>query len=283
MQLYFPDQIPGTIQGRVCRHSRVVAVVGVLLLFVFFVAVPTFLIWQLEPAIWISGPALLFIGLILKWLAGMAIKAFRSTNWLMRIAPDGLWINLRSYLNRDFEPAATAVFVPYQEISSIGSHTVKRSERTDDGTTVWTDRYLDIRLAEPVPEEVAAEISEERRRYKDHSHLGGFVTSKSRNHHVTVSVPRDDVLRVAWRTRFDFVTPSLKRVLRELSGKCKVVDATVKDVADVEQLTGEEIDRLILDCVETGDRFGAMKLLREKRGYSTTEAKLFVDDLTVKI
>ena len=28
MQLYFPDQIPGTIQGRVCRQSRLMAVVA---------------------------------------------------------------------------------------------------------------------------------------------------------------------------------------------------------------------------------------------------------------
>ena len=57
----------------------------------------------------------------------------------------------------------------------------------------------------------------------------------------------------------------------------------MKNVANVQLLTGEEVDRLIIECVETGDRFGAINLLRDKRGYSTTDAKKFVDELTVKI
>ena len=283
MQLYFPDQIPGTIQGRVCRHSRLMAVVGVALMFLFLAAMPTFLIWKIKPSIWISGPALLFAGLILKWLAGVAIKACRSTNWLMRIAPNGLWINLRSYLNRDFAPATTVLFVPYSDIASVRQYTVKRTERNHGGVTAWTDRYLEVRLNDPAPDEVAAEISEERRRHKPGKHLGGLVTSRSRNHHVPISMPEDDVLRLAWLTRFDFIIPSLKKVLRELAGRCTIEDHAVNNVANVQQLTGEEVDRLILECVETGDRFGAMNLLRDKRGYSTTDAKKFVDELTVKI
>lgn len=283
MKLYFPDQVPGAIQGRVCRHSRLMAVVGVTLMFLFLTALPTFLIWKIKPTLWVSGPALLFAGMILKWLAGIAIKACRSTNWLMQIAPDGLWINLRSYLNRNFAPAATVLFVPYSEIAAVRKYTVKRAERSQDGTTAWTDRYLEIRLTEPATPEVVAEISEERRRYKPNEHLGGLVTSRSRNHHVPVSMPSENVLRLAWLTRFDFIVPTLKKVLRELAGKCTIEAATVKDVANVKQLTGEEVDGLILECVETGDRFGAMKLLADKRGYSTTEAKKFIDELTVKI
>lgn len=283
MQLYFPDQVPGTLQGRVCRHSRLMAVVGVTLMFLFLAALPTFLIWKIKPTLWISGPALVMAGLILKWLAGIAIKACRSTNWLMQIAPDGLWINLRSYLNRNFAPAATVLFVPYGEIAAVRPYTVRRSERSHEGTTAWTDRYLEVRLADSAPPEVVAEISEERRRYKPNEHFGGLVTSRSRNHHVPVSMPSDKVLRLAWLTRFDFIVPTLKKVLRELAVKCTIEDAKVKDVADVQQLAGEEVDRLILECVETGDRFGAMKLLRDKRGYSTTDAKNFIDELTVKI
>ena len=55
-------------------------------------------------------------------------------------------------------------------------------------------------------------------------------------------------------------------MLRELAGRCTVEDAAVNNVANVQRLTGEEVDRLILECVETGDRFGAMNLLRDKRG-----------------
>jgi hypothetical protein len=259
------------------------ATVAVIAMLGFLVVLPTFVVWKLHPAIWISGPVLLFVGVMLKCFVGITIKAFRSTNWLMRIASDGLWINLRSYLNREFAPAPVVLFLPYAEIASVGESTVKRSERDHDGTTVWTDRYLDVRLVEPAPAELAAEISEERRRFVPGKHLAGLVTSRRRNSHVPVSLPDEQTLRLAWRSRFDFITPSLKSVLRELAGHCTIDEAATKDLSDDNLLTGEEVDRLILQSVETGDRFGAMKLLQTKRGYSLTEAKKFVDELTVQL
>ena len=209
MQLYFPDQIPGTIQGRVCRHSRLMAVVGVALMFLFLAAMPTFLIWKLKPSLWISGPALLFAGLILKWLAGIAIKACRATNWLMRIAPDGLWINLRSYLNRDFDSAATVLFVPYGDIASVRQYTVKRSERNQGGID-RLDRSLfggpagrpgagrgcrgNFRRATPLQAKQAPGRL---------GHVAQLATTMCPSR-----CREDDVLRLAWLTRFDFITPS---------------------------------------------------------------------------
>ncbi len=206
-----------------------------------------------------------------------------ATNWLMRIAPDGLWINLRSYQNCDFEPAATVLFVPYQEIATVGQHTVKRSEHDGEGVTAWTDRYLDVRLVRPAPDEVSAEISAERRRRVSSVHIGGFVTSSSRNDHVPVWLPEEDVLRLAWRTRTDFIGPSLKKTLSALAANCKIVDPSVDAVADVNKLTSDDVDRMIIECVETGDTFGAVELLREKRGFSLVNAKKFIDELTVRL
>ena len=160
---------------------------------------------------------------------------------------------------------------------------MKRSERNHDGTTVWTDRYLDVRLVESAPAELAAEISEERRRFVPGKHLRGLVTSRRRNGHVPVSLPNEQTLRLAWRSRFDFITPSLKTVLRDLAGHCAVDEASTKDLSDEKLVTGDEVDRLIIQSVETGDRLGAMKLLQSKRGYSLTDAKEFVDELTIKL
>ena len=226
---------------------------------------------------------LLFDGLILTWLGGIAIKSLRNTNWLLQIAPDGLWINLRSYLNRDFAPAATVLFVSYAEIASVSQQAVKRSECTGDRTVVWTDRYLDVQLVDPAVAEVAAEIAEERRRTLPGTHFGGLVTSNSRSNHVPVAMPSEQVLRLAWRGRYDFVVPSLKKTLRELTAHCTITDSTLQDVTDVNTLSDQELDRLILDSVETGDTLGAVKLLREKRDYSLKDAKEFVDELTVRL
>ncbi|MEX2091496.1 MAG: hypothetical protein WD971_02405 [Pirellulales bacterium] len=283
MQLHTPDQVPSMLQGRVCRQSRFVWVCGALAMLALLAALPAFLVWQARPSMWISFPVLSFASLMAMWLSGVVVKAFRSTNWLLRISPDGLWINLRSYLNSDFAPAATVLHVPYQEIESVGEYKVKRSECTSDGTTAWTDHYLDIRLVDPAPTELAAEIAEERSRVVPGSHLGGLVTSRSRNNHVPVSMPTDRVLRLAWRGRYDFIVPSLAKTLRELAAECTVEEPSIKDVADVKSLTSDDVDRLIIESVETGDTMGAVKLLREHRGFSLTDAKKFVDELTVRL
>ena len=138
-------------------------------------------------------------------------------------------------------------------------------ERRPGPTAIWICGSRD-----PAPEEVAAEIAEERRRKVTRVYLGGFVKSTGRNDHVPVTLPTDNVLRLAWRGRRDFVVPSLKKTLRELAVNCPIVDATVKNIADLDALSDAEIDRLILDRVENGDTFGAVKLLREKRGYTLT-------------
>lgn len=283
MQLYTPDQIPATIQGRVYRQSRFVALAGITVLIAFLAGVPTFFLLTMRPSLWISFPAMSAISLIALWLVGVALKAFRATNWLLRIAPDGLWINLRSYRNDNFAPAATALLVPYAEIVSVGESAIRRSEQSGGKTTVWTDRYLEVRLAAAVPAEVAQQISEERRRTAPKKYLGGLVTSESRYLHVPVSLRSDNVLRLAWRGRCDFIVPSLKNALAALSAECQVEDAPAKDLANTKQLSDDEIDHLIIECVETGDTFGAIKLLRDKRGYSLKQAKDFVDELTVRL
>jgi hypothetical protein len=175
------------------------------------------------------------------------------------------------------------LFVPYQEIASVGQHAVKRSEHDRDETTIWTDRYLDVRLTRPAPDEVAAEIAEERRRTVSRVYLGGFVTSKGRNNHVPVTLPMENVLRLAWRGRFDFVVPSLKKTLRELAANCTIDEATVIGRVDLTTLNDAEVDQLILDRVENGDTLGAVKVLHEKRGYTLYDAKKFVDGLTVRL
>jgi len=283
MRLCTPAKVPGVIPGRVCRQSRLTSVVGVLVLLTLMAGIPVYFVLIARPSTWITIPALSFAGLLAIWLGRLAAKAFRRTNWLLRIAPDGLWVNLRSYQNSDFAPAATVLFVPYREIAIVKQHATKRSAHTSDGTTTWTDRYLDVRLVDSAPAEVAAEIAEERRRTVASVHFGGLVTSFGRSNHVPVTLPIDNVLRLAWRGRFDFVVPSLKKTLGELSANCTISEATLTDSTDVTSLSSDEVDRLILDRVEHGDTFGAVELLRDQRGYSLHEAKKFVDGLTVRL
>jgi hypothetical protein len=210
-------------------------------------------------------------------------NAFRSENWLLRIAPDGLSINLRSHHNRHFAPARTVLFVPYLEIAGVSSRTVRRVEKNNGRTVMWTDQFLDVRLHDAALPEVATEISEERRRRTTGSHFGGFITSSGRNNHVPVTLPADDVLRLTWRGRFDFVVPSLAKTLGELAAECTVDEPVVESPADLQTLSEAEVDRQILERVEHGDTLAAVQLLRDQRGVTLKQAKDFIDELTVRI
>jgi hypothetical protein len=283
MKLCTPDGMPGMIPGRICRQSRFVSVVGAAVMAAMMTGFPLFLLWQAELSRWTFGLALCLAGAVVMLLGRWAVRSLSSENWLLRIASDGLWINLRSYLNRDFATAETVLFVPYAEIASVGEHSVKRGERTNGRTTTWTDRYLDIRLAAPALAELKAEIAEERRRVAEGVHLGGLVTSRTRHNHVPVTIPADDLLRISWRGRQDFVVPSLKKVLPELSAQCNLNGAGSEEVTNFAKLSSEAVDRLILERVENGDTFGAVKLLRDERGYSLKESKEFVEELLVRL
>lgn len=283
MQLYTPDQMPGVIQGRICRQSRLVSVVGAVVMSLMLFGFPLFILAKLEPAAWVWIPIVGIVLLIVWCLMRMAAKALRADNWLMRIAPDGLWVNLRSYLNREFALAKTVVFLPYAAIEGVRQHTVRRADRHGSRTTTWTDQYLEIQLREPVPNDVAAEIAEERRRLVENSHLGGFVTSRGRHNHVPVTVSGEDSVRIQWRGRQDFVVPGLKRVLRELAAECTVCEPTHENLQNMEAMSSDELDRLILGRVEAGDTLGATKLLRDKRGYSLKDARDFVEALTARL
>jgi hypothetical protein len=236
-----------------------------------------------QPGPWVWVPVLAVVLLFAWCLLRLAAKAMTTENWRVRIAPDGVWINLRSYLNREFAPARTVCFVTYVEIESVCKHSIRRVESNGSRTTFWTDQYLEIQLREPVLPEMATEIAEERRRYAEGVHLGGLVTSRGRHLHVPVTVTGEDRLRIHWRGRQDFVVPGLKRVLRELAAECTVLKPTYEGTQNLNTMSAAEVDQAILDRVESGDVLGATKLLRDKRGYSLKEAKEFVDELTLRV
>jgi hypothetical protein len=54
-----------------------------------------------------------------------------------------------------------------------------------------------------------------------------------------------------------------------------------RDRGDWRKLTGVELDEQILSLVESGAKFDAMRLLVKRRGFSETEARQFVDELTL--
>jgi hypothetical protein len=280
MKLVTPDQVP-RMNGLVCRQSRSVTLFTWALLLVMVAGIPVGIVLLGRPAAWFSVPLLLFATFMAWKICRAVITVFNPANWLLQIMPDGLWINLRSYQNANFPPAPIVLFVPYSEIAGVSEHRVKRAERMSrsGNKSTWTDRYLDIRVREPAIPELDAAIDDERRRRITRELFNTGLKSHSRSNHVPVTLPNDSTIRVAWRGKCDYVVPSLSHVLDELIPYCWIDATAERDLSDLDALAPEEIDRLILESVESGDTIGAMKLLQDRRGYTLTDAKTFVDEL----
>jgi hypothetical protein len=279
MRLLSPDEMPQVVHGIVCRQSRLATLLGTTVLLAMLLGMPAFFLWHFRPPWWGLLIATIPAGFLVRWMVGHVLKSWRRTNWLVRVSPNGVWLNIRSYLNRGFPAACTIVHLPYVEIDTAREYACRRAEKSSDGTTVWTERYLELQLNDRVPDELRTELAEERRRQVTKSHLGGMVTSRSRSGHSPVTVVGENVIRVAWRSRFDWIVPSLKRTLRELRGRVRIGERAQADYSDLQNLPVEEIDKLTLQLVETGDKLGAVKLLTDRRGYSATEAHRFVEEL----
>lgn len=216
-------------------------------------------------------PGLLFGGLLLVVTLAMwhsALACFRKTNWVMKAADDGVYVQLRSYLNHHF-PAdkETVVFVPFDEVLSIGKMTVDhRSTDSRNESRQSKHHYLDIELRSEVQmQEVAQRVAEERAlKARD------FGESMKANH-VPAMVVRDSWLRVEWRSR-KMLDVFPEDVYLRKPMKMAFDDSDVTDPKRIE----DEVLRL----VEMGDTMTATTLLRRHEGMTLTEAKQFVDDLT---
>ena len=279
MRLITPEETPADVRGVVCRQSRLVSALATSLMLVLILGVPGFLVWQARPPWWAMLLAAAVAGLIVRWFVGIFVKCWRPSNWLLRIARDGLWINLRSYLNYELPPAKTVVFLPYDEIAYAREHAAKLAEKNRGRTMTWTDRFLELEIVGVSTDELCSELAAELRRQVTRTHLGGLATSRSRHGHAPVTVHDSHVIRIAWRGRYDWVSPSLRRTLGELRSRVRIGEPTRADLTDLHALTSKEVDKLTLQLVESGDKLGAIKLLTDRRGCSTTEAHQLVEDL----
>ncbi len=208
--------------------------------------------------------------LCVPWLLADALAKFRSTNWLLRLGPDGLWINLRSYQNRRLPEAATVLHLPYREIATARRHLETwstPSEPTSLAGTHWRQESLELSLASGETREIAKALADERGR-----------RAAVKGTHQAVTVPAAGVVRIAWRGPGDDVVPPLPRVLDELGRRIHVGEPTRTDYGDWSRMGEAELGRLVAQLVRSGDDLEAARLLRRRRGYSSTEAHKFVKE-----
>ena len=264
----------GQVAGVCCRQSRLRGVGGALIWLIILVGGIFF--WRHFGAPWFvwGGWAVLAVLFVPVVVRDTRAK-FRPTNWVVRVEPDGLWINLRSLQARAAAEAATVVRVNYDEIDHAHRHIdtwTTPMEESSLASCHWKLESLDLHLVSDDTRDAARALARER--------------AASKGASPSVTVPAPGVLRIAWRgpgLNHD-VVPALDRVLAEMSSRVTVTDTTRTDRPDWNKLSEAELDEQIQHLVRWGDPWGgASQLLRRRRGYSGTEAYKFVTELATRI
>jgi hypothetical protein len=267
----------GQVDGMCCRQAPVRGLIGNLVFCAILIGLAV-LLWQQEFPWFVWGGVAVLVAPFVPWILYTALAKFRSSNWLLRLGPDGLWINLRSYQNPHLPEAATVLHLPYQEIASARRHIdtwITISEPASDAGTHWKLESLEVSLASGDTGEIAKALVDERGR------RGGLAGIKGT--HQAVTVPAAGVVRIGWRGHGNDVVPTLTRVLDELSRHVKVDEPTRTDRAHWLKLSETELDELVTQLVRSGDDIEASKLLMRRRGCSATEAHKLVEEEASRI
>ncbi len=281
MQLYSSEKQPPHSSEIVCRQSQLIALLtGVA--YVGLLGILPATLWYTEDlpvglAAWIG----LLGVLLLPMVVGRFLALLRSSNWTLAVCPDGVWVNLRSYQNYQLDPGKTVVFFPYREITFASEHAENRSAETGDSIVKWKEISMNLQLDVSNIATLRHEIADERVRCTTRSFFGGLITVSGRTNHVPAMLLSDGTLRINWKSRYDFLRPSLSHVMDALSRYVSVAEPVpaVESSDGWDVLTDYQLHDEILRSVLSGDSMSAVRILTAQRGYSVTEAKKFIDQL----
>lgn len=253
--------------------------------------------------------------LLIAWLAWARLKAsFLPANWLVKLNANTVLLKFRSFQNYAYpETDPVVIELGCRDIDWVRK--TKETSHKDKGDTTTTEffTYLDIRLklSETEQEEIKQALSNERKRKPLRSSIGELrhelfkarknklpqheiehikdkikqekamrshnsSKSSAKHHDYPVRLVNDNILRVRW----NLIKPRIKNALEVFSKHTKV-EEELKFVTDSNtKLSGKALDDMILERITQGDQFDAIALVKRHYGYSTTEAKQFIDGLT---
>jgi hypothetical protein len=265
-------EVPEGPHDFIFRSSRLRAVLMVLVCLGACAAL-LFVRWPHPRVAYIAGCAIA-LGLLLA--RGMIGARFRPSNWLIRVADEGLYIQFRSYLNYHLcRDDPTVVFLPYSDIRSARMVRERALNRDLQGhTQTETHRYVEFDLAvdpTPLAAALAAECARpgapEKRWY-------GSSTTLYRAYPVLMQNP--PFLRVEWR-----VVPGVAVFFEALKSRVMIAEAVSirEDFAHLQSLPRDQQERRLHDLDQRGQTIAAVYMARRLFGLDLTAATKFVDDL----
>ncbi|MFT5526995.1 MAG: hypothetical protein ACI9HK_004977 [Pirellulaceae bacterium] len=225
---------------------------------------------------WVVVTVLALLTLIV--ISEVFLPTLRPTNWVLKIHGNRLYLMLRNYRKvHQSDDGPTVASFGISEIASIGKQDRKLSSSVGNGRrTHWAERRLEMRLKEPVPEDLRraldTEISGRARSYKSRP--------TTRNYPSPINLD-GDTIQVLWNGRTDVIKPSIEHAIAELGKLVAVHETAAPDPIEPADLDKQQFDKLILQLCQSGDRITAVKMLRQHRGYSLSAAKQFIDELQI--
>lgn len=254
MQICSRLDVPDDPHALMCRQSRLAGVVR-LLVFCGVLGIPLIAAWNfgLSWLLWLGGAAaLLILPVLLRDLAAL----FRSSNWVLQIGRDGVWINLQSYRDHARE-AGAALQLRSFEIASVGRHTEAYSTPSKTSSppttgkdvgaeTAWRDEFLEIRLNDAQADELRSLLM---RRHNAGTAAPSPNTPRQRDP-FPIWLVGPSVLRICWNSGHGrVVTPRLQQVLAQCELFTSTAPPTRHDRPSWRKLSAEEGAKLARELV----------------------------------
>jgi hypothetical protein len=220
-----------------------------------------------------------FVAASLSLFALVCLYSFRASllasNWLVRFDGSNIYVKYRSYLNHHF-PAQDRVVVgiPAAEIEWIRNSRESRLIPRRHGDSSATTTHLDIKLRDADTSELERELAEERRR-----EAPMVLRTRSKARHYPVRVLEPGIVRIDWRDHRTRITPSIGAAIRILGRRIPVEREESFAQVPAETLNHADQETRLLDMIERGEMLAAVRLAQRLYGFSTSEAKAFVDGL----
>lgn len=204
------------------------------------------------------------VGLIVAWASVTSFRAcLLRSNWMLATARDGLYLNLRSYLNHHLEGEhPTVAFLDWSTIATarrvVETHVARCGDRPRRYRLKWLELEVaddTARLADAVARERALEAPET-------SFLG--IRSRTKHHHVPVFVPAPGFVRVEWRR-------GMRAALAEHTEMQADVDVDLDEAL-------REPEALLRALAQRGQRMAARKVARGRLDRSHEDARTRVEE-----
>lgn len=273
MKLLSLPQAPTRQQAMFFRNSYL----GPVIISCFFLLFAILMIYQyaigkmpLMLMVVFAAGALLFMMIVTTIL----LRSLKSTNWLLALGPDRLWIKYRSYLNSHFPPEDLQIIeLRYDAIEFVGL--IRRKEilpGQKNGTVTKYSKHLDFVLRQSF-DDVLPEALLSERNARAPQRKG--IRSKSLDYPV-----RDKEGRIV-RVRISGCRPGWKAALQELARNGVALSPDQRETEDYTLSVEDrrQIDDRLIQLVEQGNTIAAVKLACRHYDMGLAEAREFVHEL----